>query len=566
MKFWPVIPTFEDTPKYLLRMQHYFSTLENSIKNNWDSPALCNYHGEVFTNAGLAANIVKFGLMFEKAGIKKGDKIALCAKNTARWAVSFLAINAYETVVVPILADFHPDSISHLTDHSDSVLLFTDKDIWEKLDIESMPKLKGVINVDDFSILYSKTKKFSAIFDDMEKDFGKAYPHGLGKDDFHLPVDNFESLAVINYTSGTTSAPKGVMLSYGNFSASIAYGHLRVKIFPGDTLVSMLPMAHVYGMVYEFLYPLSGGCAVYYLGKTPAPSLLLKAMKEVKPYMICTVPLVMEKIYKSSLKPVVSKPSMRILCAIPGLNKVIFKKIREKLDTAFGGQVRHYIMGGAALNPEVEKWFKRIGLHYTVGYGMTEAAPLLAYEDWDKYVPGSCGKAINCIEARIDSEDPLRIAGEIQAKGASITSGYYKNEEATKDAFTEDGFLRTGDLGIMDADGNIFIKGRSKNMILSANGQNIYPEELEAIVNNQPYVTESVVVDRAGKIVALVYLDNDSVKGDNLDAEAISDIPEKVRLGANRQLPAYSQISQVEVVLVPFEKTPKMSIKRFLYK
>ena len=547
-------------------MEHYLACLENSMKSAWDKPALCNYKGEVFTSADLAKYIAKFGLMFEKSGVRKGDKIALCAKNTARWAVTFLAVNVYEAVIVPILSDFHPDSVAHLTDHSDSVLLFTDKEIWDKLDVSVMPKLKGAVNVDDFTLLYAPDPEFKAAFESMDADFDEKYASGFSSGDLAFPLDNFSDLAVINYTSGTTSAPKGVMLTYGNLSASIEYGHKHVLIYPGDTLVSMLPMAHVYGMVYEFLYPLSGGCAVYYLGKTPAPSLLLKAMKDVKPYMICTVPLVMEKIYKSSLKPVLSKWYIRVLASIPGLNKIIFNKMRSGLDTAFGGKVRTYIMGGAALNPEVEKWFKRIGLHYTVGYGMTEAAPLLGYEDWSRYVPGSCGKVIDCIEARIDSDDPQHIAGEIQAKGANITIGYYKNEEANKAAFTEDGFLRTGDLGIIDKNNNIFIKGRSKSMILSANGQNIYPEELEAVINNQEFVAESLVVDRSGKLVALVYFDKDALKSARLDEEAISDLPEKIRINSNRQLPGYSRISKVETVMVPFEKTPKMSIKRFLYK
>lgn len=548
-------------------MKHYLATLESSMKAGWDRPALCNYHGEVFTNADLAAEIVKFDLVFSALGIKKGDKIALCAKNVARWAVSFLSVNAYEAVIVPILADFHPDSINRLVDHSDSVLLFTDKEIWDRLDISRMPKLRGAVNIDDFSVLYAAKPEFKELMASRDSLYARKYPEGISKEEFAFKsTDNFDDLAVINYTSGTTSDPKGVMLTYGNLSASIQFGHDNIKIFPGDTIVSMLPMAHVYGMAYEFLYPLSGGCAVYYLGKTPAPSLLLKAMQEVRPYMVCTVPLVMEKIYKASLKPVLSRPAMKLLTAIPGVNRIIFNKVREKLDAAFGGKVRNYIMGGAALNPEVEKCFKRIGLHYTVGYGMTEAAPLLAYEDWRRYVPGSCGKGITCVKVRIDSEDPENIAGEIQAKGDNIMKGYYKNEEATAAAFTDDGYLRTGDLGIMDAEGNIFIKGRSKNMILSANGQNIYPEELEAVVNNQNYVSESVVVDRAGKIVALVYFDGDAIRRDGLDDETISDLPEKVRLASNRQLPAYSQIAKVEVVTVPFEKTPKMSIKRFLYK
>lgn len=547
-------------------MTHYFSTLQSSMKKYWDRPALCNYRGETFTFADLATQIKKFDIAFRSAGIKKGDKIALCAKNTARWAVSFLAINVYEAVVVPILFDFHPDSITHLVDHSDSVLLFCDKEVEEKINFNKMPKLRGCINVDRFELTYSTDEQTKAAFGDMNAAFKSLYPAGISTADISLPTDNMDDLAVVNYTSGTTSAPKGVMLSYRNISASIAYGFKRVHVEEGDTVVSMLPMAHVYGMIYEFLYPMSGGCAIYFLGKTPSPSILIKAMKEVRPYMVCTVPLVMEKIFKSSLKPIVSKWYIKLLSVIPVANQVIFKKMRNGLDEAFGGKVRHYIMGGAALNPEAEKWFKRIGLKYCVGYGMTEAAPLLAYEDWRKYKMGSCGKKVDCVVCRIDSEDPHHIAGEIQVKGDNITMGYYRNEEATKAAFTDDGFFRTGDLGIVDSEGNIFIKGRSKNLILSANGQNIYPEELEAIVNNQQYIAESVVLDRAGKLVALVYLDDASIKKDGLDDETISDIPEKVRVIANKLLPAYSQIAKVEVVLVPFEKTPKMSIKRFLYK
>ena len=547
-------------------MKHYLSTLESSMKSGWDRPALCNYRGEIFTNAGLAAEIVKFDLVFSEFGIKKGDKIALCAKNVARWAVSFLAVNAYEAVVVPILADFHPDSIVHLVNHSESVMLFTDREIWDRLDRSVMPLLKMAVDVDDFSLLYCTDDVFGKAFSELEASLGKALVAGMDPESFSLPTDNLDDLAVINYTSGTTSDPKGVMLTYRNLSSSVSFGHENIAIYPDDNIVSMLPMAHIYGMVYEFLYPLSGGCTVYYLGKTPAPSLLLKAMHDVRPFMVCTVPLVMEKVYKSSLKPVLDKWYMKLLTALPGIGGAIYGKVRGKLDAAFGGKVRVYIMGGAALNPEVEKCFKRMGLHYTVGYGMTEAAPLLAYEDWRRYRPGSCGKPISYVSVRIDSDDPRHIAGEIQAKGSNITIGYFKNEEATASAFTDDGYLRTGDLGIMDGDGNIFIKGRSKNMILSSNGQNIYPEELEAVVSNQEFVSESVVVDRGGKIVALVYLDPEAVKNSGLDKETLAALPEKIRTAANRRLPLYSQIVKVEMVSVPFEKTPKMSIKRFLYK
>ena len=547
-------------------MEHYLSTLRRSMVSQWKQPALCNYRGETITNEELAVYITQFGRMFAKAGIAKGDKIAVCAKNTARWAVSFLAVNASGAVGVTILSDFHPDSIVHLVNHSESVLLFTDREIWDRLDRSGMPLLKMAVDVDDFSLLYCTDDAFGKAFSELEASLGKALAAGMDPESFSLPTDNLDDLAVINYTSGTTSDPKGVMLTYRNLSSSVSFGHENIAIYPDDNIVSMLPMAHIYGMVYEFLYPLSGGCTVYYLGKTPAPSLLLKAMRDVRPFMVCTVPLVMEKVYKSSLKPVLDKWYMKLLTALPGIGGAIYGKVRGKLDAAFGGKVRVYIMGGAALNPEVERCFKRMGLHYTVGYGMTEAAPLLAYEDWRRYRPGSCGKPISYVDVRIDSDDPRHIAGEIQAKGSNITIGYFRNEEATVAAFTDDGYLRTGDLGIMDEQGNIFIKGRSKNMILSSNGQNIYPEELEAVVNNQEFVSESVVVDRGGKIVALVYLDPEAVKNSGLDKEALAALPERIRAAANRRLPLYSQIVKVEPVRVPFEKTPKMSIKRFLYK
>ena len=379
----------------------------------------------------------------------------------------------------------------------------------------------------------------------------------------NYPINNDKDLAIINYTSGTTSAPKGVMLRYECISENVAFGQKRLPSYPGDTIVSMLPMAHMYGMMFELIYPICGGSSVYYLGKTPTPALLLGAMAQVKPYLVITVPLVMEKIFKSKVAPVINKPIMKVICKIPGLNKVIFNKIRTTLLNAFGGNVREIVMGGAALNPDVEKWFKRFKLPFTVGYGMTEAAPLLAYEDWWDFASKSCGKPVDSVEVRIDSEDPRNKVGEIQARGNSIMSGYFKNEEATAAAFTEDGWMRTGDLGVVDAAGNIFIKGRSKNMILSANGQNIYPEEIEAVINNQDYVIESVVVDRGASLVALVYVDGDKLTADGLNLDEQMAL---MRAAVNAEMPAYSKISKVEVMDQPFEKTPKMSIKRFMYK
>ena len=542
---------------------HYFSRLEKTVKANWDGIALANFRGESFTYGDLAKQIARFHIFFEKAGLKKGDKVALCAKNSARWGITFFAANTYEAVLVPILADFHPESVNSLVDHSESKVLLTDTDIWNKLDITKMPTVQAVFSSSDFSLLYASDEKIQKACDDLDALFEAKYPGGFTAENVSYPTDNDTELAIINYTSGTTSAPKGVMLRYECVSENVSFGQKRLPTGPGDQIVSMLPMAHMYGMMFELIYPICNGAAVFYLGKTPTPALLLGAMKEVKPYLVITVPLVMEKIFKSKVAPVVNKPAMKVLCAIPGVNQLIFKKVRNTLIEAFGGKIREIVMGGAALNPEVEKWFRKFKLPFTVGYGMTEAAPLLAYEDWWDFAPKSCGKAVDSVEVRIDSEDPYNKVGEIQARGNSIMSGYYKNEEATKAAFTEDGWMKTGDLGLLDKKGNIYIKGRSKNMILSANGQNIYPEEIEAEVNNQPYVIESVVIDRGTRLVALVYTDQDKMKAEGVDVEAFK---KDLMTAVNANMPAYSKLTLVEIMDQPFEKTPKMSIKRFMYK
>jgi len=543
---------------------HYLERLQNATRKFWDKAALNSIGGESFTYGQMATQIEKFHLVFKELGFKDGDKIALYARNGARWGMAYLSVVTNNSVIVPLLADFTPENASFLAGHSESVALFTNEDKWEHMDIAKMPSVRLVIDVDTWGLLYAATDEIKETYGRMEALFAAKWPKGYSADDVVFPTDNWDELAAINYTSGSTGDPKGVMLIHRNFSATVDYSQRHVPA--GDKMVSMLPMAHMYGLVIEFIYPLCNGTSIYWLGKAPTPATLMKAFADVKPYLLITVPLVMEKIYKSKIKPTLDKPAVKFLLKVPGVNQVIYKKVKDGLVQAFGGNVEEFIMGGAALNPEVEKIFKRIKFPYLVGYGMTEACPLLAYEHWTKYVPGSCGKPVDCATVRIDSEDPQHVAGEIQAKGENITIGYYKNPEASANAFTADGFLRTGDLGIMDKDGNIFIKGRSKSMILTANGQNVYPEELEAIVNNQPFVNESVVVDRAGKIVALVYLDKDGIKNAKLDDEAVSDLPEKIRVGANRQLPSYSQIAKVETVLVPFEKTPKMSIKRFLYK
>ena len=543
---------------------HYLQSLQDATRKYWNKPALNTIGGETFTYSQMATDIARFHIVFEKAGFKKGDKIALCANNGAKWGFAYLAVNTFETIIVPILADFTPESVMGLVNHSDSIALFTNAARWAKMDPDKMPALRVVFDVDSWKILFCRDAAIQEIVDHLDELFAQKYPKGFGPEDVVFPTDNWDDVSTINYTSGSTGDPKGVMLTYRNFSANVDFDQRYMPA--GDKMVSMLPMAHMYGLVIEFIYPLCNGTSIYWMAKAPTPATLLKAFADVKPYLLVTVPLVMEKIYKSKLKPTMDKPLVKFLSKIPGLNGVIYKKVKDGLHEAFGGKVTEYIMGGAALNPEVERLFKKIKFPYTVGYGMTEGCPLMAYAPWRTYIPGSCGRAVDITEIRIDSEDPHHVVGEIQAKGDNITLGYYKNPEATANAFTEDGWLRTGDLGVMDMEGNIFIRGRSKNMILGPSGQNIYPEELEAVVNNQPFVMESVVVDRGGKLVALVFLDEQAIAKSLLDAEAKAEIPENIKLGANRQLPGYSQIAKVELVDTPFEKTPKMSIRRFLYK
>jgi len=538
-------------------MRHYLKNLEDTIRNHWNLKALCDYGGDNFTYADLAKNIELFRIFFSTTGIGKGDKIAICARNSARWAMTFWGVNVNGRVAVPLLADFHPDNVSNLTNHSDSVLLFVDDDIWAKLNPDDMPNLKAAINVKDGKLLWHRDKGVAQAWEQREDAFAQQYPDGMSPEQVAFNTDNGNDLAIINYTSGTTGNPKGVMLTYDAMSDTDDFANSHFPNTPGQTIVSMLPLAHMYGLAIEFIHPNVDGVTVYFLGKTPSPTTLLKAMQEIKPYMVVTVPLVMEKIYANSIKPAMEK--RKKLLNIPGMNLIVYRIIRKTILRVFGGQVQCFIMGGAALNPDAEQCFKKIRLPYTVGYGMTEACPLLGYEWWTEFVPGSCGKPIH--ELRIDSEDPENIPGEIQARGRNLTIGYYKNPEATEASFTEDGWFRTGDLGVIDKDGNIFIRGRIKSMILNSSGQNIYPEEVEAVLSNCEYVDECLVVDRNGKIVALVYSDLPK----DMDEETRAAIPGNIRDAANKSLPAYSKISKVEMVNAPFEKTPKMSIKRFLY-
>lgn len=543
-------------------MRHYLSILLDTMRENWENPVLSDYRGETFTFADMASQMARMHRIFEAAGVEKGDRVALAAKNSARWAMAFLSIATYRGVAVSILADFNPADIAGLVNHSDSKVLFTDPKTWEAMNSNPMPELKAVINVEDYSPIFyveeiSAAMKRATV---QAESFSAAMKEAVT----NYQIGDMDDLAIINYTSGTTSSPKGVMLSSRNISSNMEFAHRNIPIQPGDQIMSMLPLAHMYGMAFEFLYPLSGGCHVYFLGKTPTPTILMQALADIKPYLLITVPLVLEKIFKGKVMPTLNKPLMRVLTSIPGIKNIIYGKVYKQLMGVFGGKIRSFVIGGAAISRPVENVMKAIKLPYTVGYGMTECAPLIGYSPWDTFRLGSCGRAVDNVEVRIDSDDPTKIVGEIQVKGDNVMQGYFKNPEATAAAFTEDGYLRTGDLGIIDKQGNIFIKGRSKCMILSPNGQNIYPEEIESKLNSMPHVAESLVVDRGHVLVAIVALSPEDQKSGNM--EELKQIMEQNREELNKAMPAYSKISKIEIIEEGFEHTPKQSIKRFLYK
>ena len=542
-------------------MRHYLSIFQQAVRNRWDKPALSDYRGETFTFADMATQIAKHHVLFEKVGLKPGDKVALASKNCARWAISFLAVGTYRAVAVPILPDFAPDTIGELANHSESIILFTEARIWEAIDKSKETTLKAVISVDDFSILYAADETLAESVAAEQAKMPKVYPAEQKEQVSDYKIGNIDDLAIINYTSGTTSSPKGVMLTAKNISSNIEFALNRIPVTDTDKIMSMLPLAHMYGMAFEFIYPLCGGGNVYFLGKTPTPTVLMQALADIKPYILITVPLVMEKIFKNKVMPKLNSPLMRALTNIPILRGVIYGKVRATLLETFGGNLRSIVLGGAAISLPVEKVMRKVRLPYTVGYGMTECAPLIGYSPWESFKLGSCGRAVDNVEVRIDSDDPAKKVGEIQVKGDNVMQGYYKNPEATAATFTADGYLRTGDLGIIDKEGNIFIKGRSKCMILSPNGQNIYPEEIESILNSMPHVGESLIVDRKGGLVALVALQAD----EKCSAEELKEIMEQNRSELNTRMPAYSKITAIEIIEGGFEHTPKQSIKRFLY-
>lgn len=538
--------------------------IEQSIRQNWDIEALSNYREKGYTYREIAGKILKLHLFFRETGIKEGDKIAMVGRNSANWCVVYLATVTYGAVIVPILPDFKPDDLTNIINHSDSRLLFADDKLFETLDINKLPQIEGVASLDNPDILVTGNTGVKRAFSELDEKFRNAYP-SISKEDVRFSEISNDKLAVISYTSGTTGFSKGVMISHNSLACNVRYAQNHMPLKPGDPLVSFLPLAHTYGCAFEFLFPFTFGCHITILSKTPSPQIIIQAFKEIKPRLILSVPLVIEKIFKKQLLPVISKPHMKVLLAIPGINKILHKKIREKLVDTFGGRFHEIVVGGAAFNPEAEQFFKKIGFRFTVGYGMTECGPLISYASWDTTKLGASGKAVDTLEVTIDSPDPGKQVGEIILRGENVMLGYYKNEKATREMIDDKGWMHTGDLGIIDDEGNIFIKGRSKSMILGPSGKNIYPEEIESVINNMDYVTESLVIPEDNKLVALIYPDYEMMKRDNITDEQLTEILEKTRKEVNDKIPDFMAVTRFRIHPEEFAKTPKRSIKRFLY-
>lgn len=539
--------------------------LQSSVRKNWEELALTDFNGVSFQYRDIARKVAKLHLLYEQAGVKRGDKIALCGKNSSQWAVAFLSAITYGAVAVPILHEFKADNIHHLVTHSEAKLFYTDDAIWENLDPDSMNGLEGVIRLHDYSIIMSRNKRLTNAREHLNEIFGKRYPERFTPDDVVYYKEKKDELALINYTSGSMGFSKGVMLTYNNLWSNIQFTIDGLTFLnPGDGIVCMLPLAHMYGLIVELLHPLVKGCHVYFLTRMPSPRVILEAFATVRPKLIVTVPLIIEKIVKTKVFPLLDKPLMKLLMHIPVIDDRLLEKIKTQLMSAFGGNVQEIIIGGAALNKDVETFLRRINFPYTVGYGMTECAPLVAYAQWDKQRPGSCGQIVDRMKGRIDSPDPEHIPGELWVRGDNVMKGYYKNKDAT-DAVMKDGWMNTGDLCTMDSDGFIYIRGRNKNMILGPSGQNIYPEEIEQKLNNMPYVAESLVVDSDGQLAALIYPDLELATKQGIHTDALSKIMDDNIAALNKDLPAYSQIRKVKLYNEEFEKTPKRSIKRYLY-
>ena len=550
-------------------MTSFNEIIEKCIIDNWDLDALTDYKGITLQYHDVARKIEKLHIMFENSGVQRGDKIALCGRNSAHWAVAFLATLTYGAVAVPILHEFTPEQIHNIVNHSESKILFVGDIVGTQVDATKMPSLEGIINIPDYSLALSRTDKLTYAREHLNELYGRKFPKYFRREHVkYYHEQRPDELALINYTSGTTGFSKGVMIPYralwGNYDFAV---HVLGKVINrGDRVISILPMAHMYGMAFEFIFEFLYGCHIYYLTRIPSPAIIAQAFAEVRPQIIIAVPLIIEKIIRKKVFPKIQSGKVRLLRNIPIINKKVEEKICDQVKQAFGGRFYEIIIGGAAFNQEVEQFLHRINFPYTVGYGATECAPIICYSDYQTFVPGSCGRAVIHMEVKIDSPDPANVPGEILARGTNVMLGYYKNEEATRQTIDNDGWYHTGDLGTMDAYGNVFIKGRSKNMLLGASGQNIYPEEIEDKLNSLPLVVESVVVQRDTKLVGLVYPDYDEAK--NLGF-ATSDIEAQMQQNLqdlNLVQPAYCKLAAIEIQEKEFEKTPKKSIKRYLYK
>ena len=550
------------------KIPSFNACVQKSIIDHWDLDALTDFKGQTLQYHDVARKIEKLHILFENSGVVKGDKIALAGRNSANWAVAFLATLTYGAVAVPVLHEFTADQMHNIVNHSEAKLLFVGDVVATTIDATKMPALEGIIYIPDYSLVLSRTDKLTYAREHLNEMFGKKYPKYFRKEHVNYYIEeNPNELALINYTSGTTGFSKGVMIPYRALWSNLdfAMGVLGSHVSPGAHIISILPMAHMYGMAFEFIFEFCCGCHIYYLTRIPSPAIIAQAFAEIKPKVIIAVPLVIEKIIRKRVFPKIQNNKMRLLLNMPVINKKVNQKIKEQVAAAFGGEFYEIIIGGAAFNREVEAFLTRIDLPFTVGYGATECAPIITYADYKDFVPTSCGKAVVHMEVKIDSNDPQNVPGEILARGLNVMLGYYKNEEATRETLDKDGWYHTGDLGLMDAEGNVFIKGRSKNMLLGSNGQNIYPEEIEDKLNSMTMVTESVVVQDGDKLVGLVFPDFDEAKNLGLNNDDLVNLMEQNRQQLNAILPAYSKLSSIEIHTEEFEKTPKKSIKRFKY-
>ena len=542
--------------------------IQKSVIDNWDRDALTDFKGQTLQFHDVARKIEKLHILFENSGIQKGDKIAMCGRNSSQWAVAFLATLTYGAIAVPILHEFNAEQSHNIVNHSEARLLFVGDHVATIIDPQAMPTLEGIINNPDYSLMISRTDKLTYAREHLNELYGKKFPKYFRKEHVkYYQEESPEELAIINYTSGTTGFSKGVMLPYralwSNYDFALSV--LGKQIKAGDPVISMLPMAHMYGMAFEFLFEFLYGCHVFYLSRIPSPAIIAQALQEVKPVIVIAVPLIIEKIVRKKVFPKIQNNRMRLLLQMPVISKKVREMICKEVLNAFGGRMYEVIIGGAALNQEVEQFLKRIDFPYTVGYGATECAPIICYRDWHTFAPGSCGRAALHQKVEIDSPDPRHIPGEILTKGPNVMLGYYKNPEATAETIDQNGWYHTGDLGTMDDDGNVYINGRSKNMLLGPNGQNIYPEEIEDKLNSMAMVLESIVVQRDTKLVALVHPDMDEAKNMGFTDEDLKNIMEQNRNGLNEMIPAYEKITEIEIREEEFEKTPKKSIKRYLY-